>query len=331
MHAGQRTSRTGDTGVRLLLIGAMVVLGACNSLTQQMARSQVAANYEQTRQRLETQGNPQFADPEKAAIVRRFEQDFQRFGRDPARLRQGARSTACTIQDPEAAYRLVRGESIADTQRQLADSVTLVPDLDSLRIIMISGTCEQLRTGGKVAFLAEMRAVWRIGQPGGQRDYLTLRDSTIRVDGTLRGGKRAGAFRTIEVLKTTDMDRNAQGEVKVTRHDWEMLNAMSDAPTAIYTYETFGPETANAPMLQFWRKPENNNFRTIVEEPQADGLVTGASYNGSELRIQYSMRNDRLHGWYKISSFSENGYTVPTSTMCYQHGEKVRSTTCPTD
>jgi hypothetical protein len=328
---GRHGARMSEIGGRLALAAALLTLAACNSLSEQMARSQVAATYDQTRQRLEAQGNPQFADPAKAAIVRRFQQDFQRFGRDAARLRQGASSTACAIQDPETAYRLIRGESVADTQHRLSETVAHVPDLDSIRISMISGTCEQLRTGGEVAFLAEMRAVRRQGAAEGQWTFLELRDSTIRVDGTLRGGERAGAFRTIEVLKSTRMDRAEGGDFQVTRDDWDHINDMMDAPTGIYIYETFGPEGAGAPMLRFMHKPESNLFSTTVEETQADGLVKGANYNGNELRFRYSMRNDRLHGWYKLSSYSENGYTVPAKTICFQNGEKVRATTCPTD
>ena len=331
MRWTERFARRTFTARALFLLTPLLAIGACNSATTQWAQNQVESNYEQTRQRLAAQGNPQFDDPEKAAIVQRFESDYQRFGRTADRVAAGAGTENCPIADRTRAYRWITGKSLARTEKTMASAnVTYVADLDSIRIRMVSGTCDMLRTGGDVTFVANMRAVWRVGDAEGQYTFLSLRDSVFRVTGTMRNGGRVGPFRTIESLVSTRMDRDASGNFAVSESDWDHLNRMMESPTGIYTYVNDGASPDSALKLSFRRQPETNQFTTIVSEPQGNGIVRENSYNGTELRMQYAMKDGVLHGWYKLHSYSENGYTVPAQTICYQNGEEIKTNTCPT-
>ncbi|MBP5856719.1 hypothetical protein KAJ83_06845 [Marivibrio halodurans] len=333
MHYRDRIARRTTTARALLLLAPLLAIGACNGATTQWAQSQGGSAHEQTGQRLAAQGNPRFDDPAKAAIVQRFESDYQRFGRTPDRIAVGAGAEVCPIEDRQRAYRWITGESLARIKKRMesVNNVTYVADLDSIRIRMVSGTCEMLRTGGEVTFVADMSAVRRHGDAGGQRTALRLRESVFRVTGTMRDGERAAVpFRTIESLVTTLMQRGESGEFEVYDGGEGKPDPMLVSPTGIYTYVNDGAAPDSALKITFRRQPETNDFATYVEEPRGDGSVSGTNFNGAELRYTYGLKDGRLHGWYKIHSYTENGYTVPASTICYQHGEKVKTTTCPT-
>lgn len=315
-------------GAAILLVPLLLALTACADATSQWAESTVEARAREENRKYEAQGNPRFADPEKAEIVRRFEADFERFGRSASRVSSGARDRECRIDDPRRAYRLMNGEGFEERRARLAVSdITHAADLDSIRIRMVSGRCEMLETGGDVEFVASMRAVERYGTGGAA--FLNLQRSVLRVRGPIRDGRRAGRFRTIEILRKTRMDPDETGEFKVTRRDWEHLNRIIEAPVAIYTYASFGPDGVTGPKLRFQRHPETHQYTTIVEEPRPDGTRSVTTYNGTELRSEHGLKNGLLHGWLRIHSHEQGGHTVPDMLLCYQNGIKVKSTTCP--
>ncbi|MBP5856718.1 hypothetical protein KAJ83_06840 [Marivibrio halodurans] len=331
MRWTEGSARRTTTTRALLLLAPLLAIGACNGATTQWAQSQVESTHEQTQQQLAAQGNPRFDDPAKAAIVQRFESDYQRFGRTADRVAAGAGAEVCPIADRTRAFRWITGKSLARTVKEMEGAdITYVADLDSIRIRMVSGTCDMLRAGGDVSFVADMRAVWRIGDAEGRHTAVQLRDSVYRVTGTMRNGGRAGPFRTIESVVSTSMTRDESGQFEVLESDWEHLNRMMQSPMGIYTYVDDGAAPDSALKMSFRRQPETNQFATVVEEPRGDGSIVGSTYNGNEPRTQYGIKDGLLHGWHKLHSYTENGYTVPASTTCYQHGEEVKTTTCPT-
>jgi len=323
------TGDAGKSGGRAILLAPLLLaVAACGDTTSQWAENNVEAQAREDNRRYEAQGNPRFADPDKAGVVQRFEADFARFGRSASRVASGARDRECRIDDPRRAYRLTTGEGLEEKRARMARyDITHAVDPDSIRIRMVSGRCDMLEGSGDVEFVADMRAVERYGTGGAA--FLNLRTSVYRVRGTIRDAGRAGSFRTIEILEKIRMDPDENGDFQVTRHDWEHLNRINEAPVATYTYAAFGPDGVTGTKLEFVRHPETNQYTTTVEEPRPDGTRQVTSYNGTELRREHGLKNGLMHGWQRIHSYEEGGYTVPDMLICYQNGKEVKSTRCP--
>jgi hypothetical protein len=319
-------------GSRPFVLGALLCaaagLAGCDAAMTSVAQSSSESAYRAEAARLDAQGNPSFSDPKLQAVVRAFEADYARFGLEAEALQADAGGT-CPV-SPEGAYRLLFGTDYAEQQRAYAEhGVTSVTDLDSLEVRTISGTCDAAGIEGPAEIVGSSRTVARYGQ--GDLARVTVTDTVRRLRARWVGGERVGPVRDISVSRVATFEPGSDGALEAQDRDWDFLDEMSEAPTAVYTYTAMGPGHEQEPHVSFMRNPVLALSGVNVTERRADGTGYLRSYAGSELRMEASLKDGKVHGWQITHPTTWQGTAVAGSRTCYQHGEAIKSTTCPTD
>ncbi|MEX2630358.1 MAG: hypothetical protein WD341_10510 [Tistlia sp.] len=307
------------------LLGAGLLAG-CDAATTSAAQSLSASEHRAEAARIGAQGSPQFADPKLQAIVRDFEAEYARYGRDAEKLAADA-GALCPLA-PEEAFKLLKQVGYAEMQAEYAKwGVTSLTDLDAIEVRVVSGDCDAQGVEGPAEIVGRSRGILRTGS--GELERVTVTDSVERIRGSWAGGERRGPFRTIAVSRSASFEPGAAGGLAAEATDWAYLAEMRDAPTAMWLYMSHGPAFAADPVVTFTRNPEAALFGTTVVERRADGTGYSRMYQGSELRMEGPTRNGKMHGWQVRHPHSWQGHAVAGGRDCWQDGELVKTTTCP--
>lgn len=312
----------------LVLFCAAAGLAGCDAAMQSIAQDSVERESRAESARIEAQGNPQFADPKLQAFVREFEAEYARYGRDGEKLLAEA-SASCDMA-PKRAYALLAGgdpDLMEQAYAKQGIAMTEVVDYDSLKLMSISGHCGPEGIEGPGEIVGSYRKVTRL--ESAQINQVTVTDTVLRLRGSWRDGRRQGPFRTIQLFRSARFEPTAEGELKAQVADWAYLNEIQDAPTAVWTYASFGPGGETEPVVSFLRKPEVGLFNTDVMETRADGRGYHRVWSGSELRSEGPTKNGLRHGWQVTYPYTYKGTAIAGTRTCYQNGERLMATRCP--
>lgn len=316
------------TALRSVLLVLAAGLAGCDAASTSIAQGMAESSQRAESARLAAEGNPVFADPKLQAIVREFEADYARFGRDAAALEADA-PTVCRLA-PKEAYRLLKGTDYDEQQRAYAEhGLVSVTDLDAIEVRVVSGDCGPSGVEGPAEIVGRSRSVDRYGE--GQQARVIVTDTVERIRATWRDGVRVGPTRHIAVIRNATFEAGSDGALEAQNHHWAFLNEIGEAPTASYSYLAMGPGYETEPLVVFTRNAELGLYGMNVTERRADGTGHMRAYNGKRLVSEGPTRNGRMHGWMTRHAFTVDGTTYPAERSCFQHGELVKSVTCPAD
>jgi hypothetical protein len=318
-------------GAAMLALAIALTLGACDSAYESVGRGMAESSARARAAHYEAQGNPQFADPQLAAVVRKFEADYASFGLDAGKL-GAAGGRPCNL-SPGDTFRIAFGSSPEQwqaTQDEVSRNVpghTAVADPESAKVILVSGTCGPRGPEGPAVVVTRNRSITRMKTDGINR--VTVTDATTRSSGTWAAGRPMADVDTITIVKSAEFDGTAEGNLTEHVSDWAYLNEMAAAPSGVYTYQVPGPGGKPKISVTFFRNPMAGGFTTMVSERRDDHHVVTKTWQGTELVSESSIKDGKLHGWYVIHPSEVNGTTVPGRRDCYQNGELVKSLECP--
>lgn len=196
-----------------------------------------------------------------------------------------------------------------------------------MTLVTVSGHCGPTGIEGPGELVGSFRVVTRY--KGAQIDQVTVTDKVVRLRGSWRDGQRQGPFRVIDISRSATFQPTAEGALEEQVSDWAYLNEIRDAPTAVWTYASFGPGSETEPVVSFMRNPTVGLFNTDVTERRADGRGYNRVWVGSELRFEGPTKNGVRHGWQVSHPYTFTGSDIPGRRDCYQNGEIVLATSCP--
>lgn len=315
----------GKARLAVLLLCAGLLAG-CDAAMTSMAQSMSESENRAEHARLEAQGNPQFSDPDLQAIVREFEAEYARFGRDAEKLKADA-ATLCPLA-PRDAFKVLRQvdyEQQADAYASYG--LTQVTDIDGIEVRVVSGSCDAGGVEGPAEVVGSLRTVSRMGS--GELERVTVTDSVERIRGTWAGGERQGPFRIVTITRSASFEPDEAGALEADVSDWSYLNEIRDAPTATWLFMTYGAGQRDAPGVTFARNPESGLFTTSVTEQRPDGTSYSRTYVGAELRIEGAMKDG--NGWQVHHPYMWQGERIEGQRQCFQNGELIKTTDCPFD
>jgi len=309
------------------LLGTAFALAGCEGVAQSMVESDAKARAA----RYAAQGNPQFAEPRLAAVVKQFEADYAAIGLDAAKLglEQG---TPCPAA-PEAAFRTVFGMTPAEyekSQLELAQKVsgyTGLADPDAVRIVTLSGFCGANGPDGPAVIVATQRTITRYRGEG--YSNVTVTDSVVRTDATWENGVAREQRSVILISQAAPFKETAEGQLAEDINDWNYLNTIRTAPTASYVYSVYDPDGSVKYQVSFLRSDGSGLYSTMVIEQLDAHHSHMRSWQGTELISESGFKDGKQHGWYVTYPQVYNGTQVPGRRDCYQNGEMVKALECP--
>lgn len=311
--------------IALILIA--MCLGACDDAMWQAGQSNAAANFRAESARLEAAGNPDFNDPQLTAIVKEFEGDFAKYGRDAEKLTAEA-STLCPV-DPMKMFKFFRGMSYKEYQDMYESfGGTYIEDFNNYKTYVLSGKCNAAGPDGPVTLLTTTRWITRYGK-GTQSELVMVNDAVTQFRGTFQNDGMVGPSRQIMVLKSIKMKPDDVGALKAIENDWSFLNEMNAAPTGMYMYFVDAADSM-ATNVSFTRNPEAGLFTTTVNEPIGNGLTRSREYKGPDLIAESTKKDGKLHGWQILYPQETISGHFDGQKNCYQHGQLVKALACPT-
>jgi len=313
-------------GVAALLTAALA-LSACTSMGQGMAESAARANAA----RYAAQGNPQFSEPALQAIVKTFEARYAEIGLDVEKLGM-ADGSPCPV-SKETAFQVLRGMSYEQYLDNEADIARQVPgytgttDLDAVQLVSLAGVCGEDGPEGQAVVVGTTRDIARYSGEG--YSNIMVSDTVQRVEANWIDGRRAGSFTWILITQTAQFQPGEDGGLEVALDDWDYINQLREAPTAVYTYFVADERGKPKYTVSFARNPVVGTYSTSVTEQVDDIYSYARTWQGTELRQEGRRKNGKAHGWQIIHPTVYDGTEIPGQRNCYQNGELIKTLECP--